>query len=68
VIDFEQAIKTLRGAGVRFVMVGDLPASVYGPVPGIQLLLEVCYGRSRDNIERLAKALEPLHPRLRDVA
>ena len=29
--------------------------------------LDICYDRELDNLERLAKALAPLHPRLRDV-
>jgi hypothetical protein len=64
--DFEQILKILCGAEVRFVMVGDLALAAYGRFPAA-LLLELCYDRSRDNIERLAQALEPFHPRLRDV-
>ena len=57
-------LKILWDAEVRFVMVGDLAATVHGPV-AVTHLLEVCYDRGRDNIERLAKSLKPFHPRLR---
>ena len=65
--DFERILIVLCRAEVRFVMVGDLAVAAYGCVPGTHLLLEVCFDRSRDNIERLASALEPLHPQLRGV-
>jgi hypothetical protein len=64
--DFEQILKILCGAEVRLVMVGDLALAAYGRFPAA-LLLELSYDRSRDNLERLAKALGPFHPRLRDV-
>jgi hypothetical protein len=64
--DFAQILKTLCGAEVRFVMVGDLALAAYGRFLAA-LLLELCYDRGRDNIERLAKALGPFHPRLRGV-
>jgi hypothetical protein len=65
--DIERILIVLCRAEVRFVMVGDLAVAAYGCVPGTQLLLEVCYDRGGDNIERLASALEPLRPRLRGV-
>lgn len=64
---FEIILKAVRDTQVPFVMVGDLAAAAYGLVPRTSLL-EVCYDRGRDNIERLARALEPFHPRLRDIA
>ena len=63
---FEQIFKILCGAEVRFVMVGDLALAAYGRFPAA-LLLELCYDGGGDNIERLAKALAPFHPRLRGV-
>ena len=64
--DFERILKILSDAEVRFVVVGDLAVAAYGRAPAT-CLLEVCYDRSRDNVERLAEALKPFHPRLRGV-
>ena len=64
--DFERSLKILFDAGVRFVVIGDLAAAAYG-CTHVTYLLEACYDRARDNIERLAKALGPYHPRLRGV-
>jgi predicted nucleotidyltransferase len=64
--DFERTLKILSDAGVRFVVVGDLATAAYG-CTHVTYLLEVCYDATPDNIERLAQALEPYHPRLRGV-
>jgi hypothetical protein len=60
----ELILKILSDAEVRFVMVGDLVATAYGPAHTSHVL-ELCYDRGRDNIDGLAKVLEPFHPRLR---
>jgi hypothetical protein len=64
--EFELILKILWYAGVRFVMVGDLALAAYGRFPAT-LLLELCYDLDGDNVKRLAKTLEPFHPRLRGV-
>ena len=61
---FELILKALADAEVRFVMVGDLVAGAHGPAHATYVL-ELCYDRSHDNIDRLAKVLGPSHPRLR---
>jgi predicted nucleotidyltransferase len=64
--DFERTLRTLRDAGVRFVVIGGVAASAHGSTY-LTYDLDICYDRTRDNIERIAKALEPYHPRLRGV-
>jgi predicted nucleotidyltransferase len=62
--DFERSLKILCDAGVRFVIIGGVAASAHG-FAYLTYDLDLCYDRAPDNIERLAKALEPYHPRLR---
>ncbi len=64
--DFERTLKILCDARVRFVVIGGVAASAHGSAH-LTYDLDLCYDRARDNIERLAKALEPYHPRLRGV-
>jgi len=65
-INFQGCLRVLSNARVRFVVIGGAAASAHG-LPHLTYDLDICYDRSRDNIERLASALEPLHPRLRGV-
>lgn len=62
--DFGRSLHVLREAGVNFVVVGGVAASAHGSAYLTQDL-DICYERSPTNIERLAEALRPLHPRLR---
>jgi hypothetical protein len=48
------------------VVIGGAAASAHG-LPHLTYDLDICYDRGRDNIEHLANALEPFHPRLRGV-
>jgi hypothetical protein len=49
------------------VIIGGAAAAAHGSTyPTCDL--DICYDRSRDNIERLAEALKPFHPRLRGVS
>lgn len=58
---------TLANAGVECVVVGGVALNLRGYARAT-LDLDVCYARTRENFERLERALAPLHPRLRDVA
>jgi predicted nucleotidyltransferase len=61
---FARLLGALVEAGVEFVIVGG----VAGRFHGSSLLtddVDIVYRRTRENIERLARALAPLHPRLR---
>lgn len=62
--DFEGLIQRLRGADVRFVLIGGFAGTVLGS-PRITVDLDIVYARDADNLERLASALEPLSPYLR---
>ena len=65
-VDYQRILKVLFEAKVRFVIIGGAAAAAHGSAfPTFDL--DICYDRSRDNLKRLASALEPLHPRLRGV-
>lgn len=62
--DFEALIRRLDEAGVRYVLVGGFAGTVRGS-PRITVDLDIVYARDGENLERLSRALEPLHPHLR---
>jgi hypothetical protein len=64
--DYLKLLKILCAAQVRFVVIGGAAAAAQGSTYATYDL-DICYDRGSDNIERLAKALEPYHPRLRGV-
>jgi hypothetical protein len=64
--DYLKLLKILCDAKVRFVVIGGAAASAQGSTYATYDL-DICYDRGRDNVERLAKALEPFHTRLRGV-
>jgi predicted nucleotidyltransferase len=54
----------LSGHGVEFLVIGGQAAALHGsPVPTYDV--DLCYRRTADNLERLARALAELHPTLR---
>jgi len=57
-------IRVLLAHRVRFVLIGGYAASLRGS-PVITGDLDLCYARDRDNLERLAGALQELGARLR---
>jgi hypothetical protein len=61
---FERILDALRSAEVSFVIVGGVAATVHGS-SRLTSDVDVVYERSRQNIERLARALAPLKPYLR---
>jgi len=60
------ALRTLQAHGVNFVVIGGFAARLMGS-PSITNDTDVCYARARDNLERLAAALDELGARLRGV-
>src|SRR6266568_4611699 len=62
--DLERILKALSDAEVRFVIIGGIASSLHGSTY-VTVDLDVCYDRSDANLERLAKACKPYHPRLR---
>ena len=63
-IDFPGLIRTLVEAAVDFIIVGGAAATAHGSARLTQDL-DVVYARARENLERLARALEPHEPYLR---
>ena len=62
--DFERILTSLRLSDVAFVIVGGVAATVHGSAR-LTSDVDVVYERSRENIERLVRALAPLNPYLR---
>ena len=64
VMDFEKALATLTGGGVEFIVIGGVAGALHGSA-FITQDLDVVYARHRENIRRLAAALQPHQPYLR---
>jgi hypothetical protein len=64
--DFEKAFGVLNSGCVEFIVVGGVAATLHGSAV-ITHDLDVVYARTRDNIARLAAALQPHEPYLRGV-
>ncbi|HEY7336203.1 MAG TPA: hypothetical protein VH639_15040 [Bryobacteraceae bacterium] len=65
-MQFGRAVQALCDAGVEFVVIGGVSASLNGS-SYITNDSDICYSRSRENLKRLANALAPFHPRLREA-
>ena len=65
-VDLEKLLLRLGQNQVEFVIVGGVAATVHGSTY-VTYDLDFCYARDTSNLERLAKALGPLNPRLRDA-
>lgn len=61
---FQDLIEALVGAGVEFAIIGGVALVLHGSSRTTQDL-DICYGRGRQNLERLAAALDRFHPTLR---
>ncbi|MEE8367720.1 MAG: hypothetical protein V3S30_05340 [Thermoanaerobaculia bacterium] len=64
--DFEGLLRTLTTAQVDFILVGGVAATAHGSALLTQDL-DVVYSRQSTNLDRLAKALSPQSPYLRDA-
>jgi hypothetical protein len=64
--DFEPLLRGLTQNNVSFVIVGAVAAAAHGSAH-VTRDLDICYERTAKNFERLAAALAPLHPALRDA-
>jgi predicted nucleotidyltransferase len=62
--DFKTLLRALAEGGVDFILVGGVAATVHGATR-LTLDVDVVYGRSPDNLERLVLALAPHRPYLR---
>jgi hypothetical protein len=63
-IDFPELLRVLHEHGVRFLIVGGAAATAHGSARLTQDL-DLVYDRSRDNLERIVRALGPHEPYLR---
>ncbi len=63
-IDVGQVVSVLSGAQIDFVLIGGAAMVAHGSAH-VTADVDVCYGRTPENIQRLAEALKPYHPRLR---
>lgn len=62
--DFETLIRLLATAQVEFILVGGAAATAHGS-SRLTVDLDIVYGRSKQNLDRLAAGLAPYHPYLR---
>jgi hypothetical protein len=67
VTDFQRIVEALAKERVAFVVIGGLAMVLQGS-SRTTVDLDLCYARDPENLERLATALAPLHPRLRGFA
>lgn len=65
--DYARIIGLLKQHRVEFIIIGGTAAIAQG-VPIATLDLDICYRHTKDNCDRLAAALNPLHPTLRGAA
>jgi hypothetical protein len=63
---FVAALRCLCDVQVEFVVIGGVAASLHGSAT-VTLDLDICYSRNAGNLEKLAAALAPHHPNLRDL-
>src|SRR5216683_2295821 len=63
----EETIRILHGAGVEFVVIGGVAMGLQGSAH-LTRDIDFCYARTPENMERLAKALEPFRPVLRGAS
>jgi len=65
-MNFLKLVQALVDADVEFVIIGGWSAILHGSSHTTRDL-DLCFSRSRANVQRLVQALAPFHPRLRDL-
>jgi len=63
-VKLEETLRVLFDASVEFVLIGGAAMQMQGSAH-LTEDLDFCYARSEKNMERLALALAPYHPKLR---
>lgn len=63
-MEFEQAVQVFCDAGVDFVIIGGLAAVLHGSAY-VTSDLDIFYSRTKSNLQKIAEALSPFHPRPR---
>jgi hypothetical protein len=66
-MDLESALRALHNERVAFVLTGGAAMALHGSSL-ITKDIDFCYERSGQNAERLARAMAPHHPRLRNAS
>jgi hypothetical protein len=61
---FRRILDVLANAGADFVIIGGVAATAHGSAR-VTFDLDICYERSRANLDRLTESLNPYNPRLR---
>ncbi|HLA93137.1 MAG TPA: hypothetical protein VJO36_06360 [Actinomycetota bacterium] len=61
-----RAFRTLEEYGVRFVVIGGVGSRLHGS-PTVTNYTDICYERTPENLERLARALRSIRARLRGL-
>ena len=64
--DFPALITLLSAGGVEFIVIGGIAAGIHGSAH-VTFDLDVVYRRTPENFGKIADALAPLHPYLRDA-
>ena len=65
--EFERLLPALVKGGVDFILIGGVAGIVHGSAR-VTYDVDLVYSRTGENIRRLARALEPHSPYLRDAA
>jgi hypothetical protein len=65
-VDLAQVIPPLIRAKVDFILIGGMAGILHGSAR-VTFDVDIVYGRSKTNLERLVEVLEPLSPTLRDA-
>ena len=63
-MNLQGTLEALRNHIVDFVLIGGAAMSIQGSAHVTQDI-DICYSRSKSNVERLVEALSPFHVRLR---
>jgi len=64
--EFDKLLPTLAGAGIEFILIGGVAGIIHGSARATYDV-DLVYSRTEENIVRLASALAPHSPHLRDV-
>ena len=67
-MNFEGAVQALTDDGVDFIVIGDWSAVLHGCTHNITNVVELFTSSRPENLNRLARALAPFHPRLRNLS
>jgi len=64
--DLERIAEVLLTHGVEFIVIGGQAEVIHGS-PRVTYDVDICYRRTSENLDRLARALHEMKPKLRDA-